>query len=61
MGIPVFAPAVPDGFGVPYGVHDNRIVSSVTSYQTRNGREFAQCLFESLEDIFTVLEGKQLK
>uniref|UniRef100_A0A3Q4AUU3 Choline/carnitine acyltransferase domain-containing protein n=2 Tax=Mola mola TaxID=94237 RepID=A0A3Q4AUU3_MOLML len=60
LGITLFAPEVSDGFGVAYNVHDNRIVCSVTSYATRSGQEFAQCVHKSLEDIFTVLEGKSL-
>ncbi|XP_068599274.1 carnitine O-palmitoyltransferase 2, mitochondrial [Brachionichthys hirsutus] len=55
-----FAPVVPDGFGVGYGVHDDWIGCNVSSYPTRNVREFLQCVHKSLEDIFTVLEGKSL-
>ncbi|XP_070689007.1 carnitine O-palmitoyltransferase 2, mitochondrial [Pempheris klunzingeri] len=55
-----FAPVVPDGFGVGYGVHDNWIGCNVSSYPTRNVHEFLQCVHKSLEDIFTVLEGKAL-
>uniref|UniRef100_A0A3Q4BHM0 Carnitine O-palmitoyltransferase 2, mitochondrial n=1 Tax=Mola mola TaxID=94237 RepID=A0A3Q4BHM0_MOLML len=55
-----FAPVVPDGFGVGYGVHDNWIGCNVSSYPARNVREFLQCVHKSLEDIFTVLEGKPL-
>ncbi|XP_034386773.1 carnitine O-palmitoyltransferase 2, mitochondrial-like [Cyclopterus lumpus] len=55
-----FSPVVPDGFGVVYGVHDNRISCIATSYLTRNVHEFVQCVHKSLEDIFTVLEGKKL-
>ncbi|XP_029904807.1 carnitine O-palmitoyltransferase 2, mitochondrial [Myripristis murdjan] len=53
-----FAPVVPDGFGVGYGVHDNWIGCNVSSYPDRNVHEFLQCVHKSLEDIFTVLEGK---
>lgn len=55
-----FAPVVPDGFGVGYGVHDDWIGCNVSSYPTRNVHEFLQCVHKSLEDIFTVLEGKPL-
>ncbi|XP_074524076.1 carnitine O-palmitoyltransferase 2, mitochondrial [Halichoeres trimaculatus] len=55
-----FAPVVPDGFGVGYGVHDEWIGCNVSSYPARNVHEFLQCVHKSLEDIFTVLEGKAL-
>ncbi|XP_038147650.1 carnitine O-palmitoyltransferase 2, mitochondrial [Cyprinodon tularosa] len=55
-----FAPVVPDGFGVGYGVHDNWIGCNVSSYPARNVHEFLQCVHKSLEDIFSVLEGKSL-
>lgn len=55
-----FAPVVPDGFGVGYGVHDDWIGCNVSSYPARNVHEFLQCVHKSLEDIFTVLEGKTL-
>ncbi|XP_062308915.1 carnitine O-palmitoyltransferase 2, mitochondrial [Osmerus eperlanus] len=55
-----FAPVVPDGFGVGYGVHDDWIGCNVSSYPDRNVHEFLQCVHKSLEDIFTVLEGKPL-
>lgn len=55
-----FAPVVPDGFGVGYGVHDEWIGCNVSSYPARNVHEFLQCVHKSLEDIFSVLEGKPL-
>ncbi|KAM4549279.1 carnitine O-palmitoyltransferase 2, mitochondrial [Odontesthes bonariensis] len=55
-----FAPVVPDGFGVGYGVHDDWIGCNVSSYPARNVHEFLQCVHKSLEDIFSVLEGKPL-
>ncbi|KAM9478271.1 carnitine O-palmitoyltransferase 2, mitochondrial [Salvelinus alpinus] len=55
-----FAPVVPDGFGVGYGVHDEWIGCNVSSYPERNVHEFLQCVHKSLEDIFSVLEGKPL-
>lgn len=55
-----FAPVVPDGFGVGYSVQDKWIGCNVSSYPTRNAHEFLQCVHKSLEDIFTVLEGKPL-
>ncbi|KAK5869344.1 hypothetical protein PBY51_024069 [Eleginops maclovinus] len=55
-----FAPVVPDGFGVGYGVHDDWIGCNVSSYPDRNVHDFLECVHKSLEDIFTVLEGKAL-
>ncbi|KAF7657165.1 hypothetical protein LDENG_00030900 [Lucifuga dentata] len=55
-----FAPVVPDGFGVGYGIHNDWIGCNVSSYPARNVHEFLQCVHKSLEDIFTVLEGKPL-
>ncbi|XP_076134253.1 carnitine O-palmitoyltransferase 2, mitochondrial [Alosa pseudoharengus] len=55
-----FAPVVPDGFGVGYGVHDDWIGCNVSSYPARNVHEFLQCVHKSLEDIFTVIEGKPI-
>ncbi|XP_069575807.1 carnitine O-palmitoyltransferase 2, mitochondrial [Brachyistius frenatus] len=55
-----FAPVVPDGFGVGYGVHDDWIGCNVSSYPARDVHEFLQCVHKSLEDIFSVLEGKAL-
>lgn len=55
-----FAPVVPDGFGVGYGVHDDWIGCSVSTYPARNVHEFLQCVHKSLEDIFTVLEGQPI-
>ncbi|XP_043986286.1 carnitine O-palmitoyltransferase 2, mitochondrial isoform X1 [Gambusia affinis] len=55
-----FAPVVPDGFGVGYGVHDDWIGCNVSAYPARNVHEFLQCVHKSLEDIFSVVEGKPL-
>lgn len=55
-----FAPVVPDGFGVGYGVQDDWIGCNVSSYPARNAHEFLECVRKSLEDIFAVLEGKPL-
>ncbi|KAK1801221.1 hypothetical protein P4O66_022903 [Electrophorus voltai] len=56
-----FAPVVSDGFGVGYGIHDNWIGCNVSSYPSRNVHEFLQCVQKSLEDIFTVIDGKPIK
>lgn len=55
-----FGPVVSDGFGVGYQVHDDWIGCNVSSYPTRNGKEFLQCIYKSLEDIFNVLKGKKI-
>ncbi|XP_010862457.2 carnitine O-palmitoyltransferase 2, mitochondrial [Esox lucius] len=55
-----FAPVVPDGFGVGYGVHDDWMGCNVSSYPERNVHQFLQCVQKSLDDIFSVLEGKPL-
>lgn len=51
-----FAPVVPDGFGVGYGIHDNWIGCNVSSYPSRNTHEFLECVSKSLDDIFSVLD-----
>lgn len=55
-----FGPVVADGFGVGYQVHDDWIGCNVSSYPTRNSKEFLQCIHKSLEDIFNVLKGKKI-
>nr|NP_001007448.1 carnitine O-palmitoyltransferase 2, mitochondrial [Danio rerio]AAH85392.1 Carnitine palmitoyltransferase II [Danio rerio]AAI64562.1 Cpt2 protein [Danio rerio] len=55
-----FAPVVPDGFGVGYGVHDEWIGCNVSSYPARDVHEFLRCVHKSLEDIFTVLDGNPI-
>lgn len=61
MNIGGFAPVVPDGFGVGYAVHDNWIGCNVSSYTSRNSREFLQCVQKALEDMFDAMEGKSIK
>ncbi|XP_036300949.1 carnitine O-palmitoyltransferase 2, mitochondrial isoform X1 [Pipistrellus kuhlii] len=56
-----FAPVVPDGFGVGYAVHDNWIGCNVSSYTSRNAREFLQCVQKALEDMFDAMEGKSVR
>ncbi|CAK6441136.1 unnamed protein product [Pipistrellus nathusii] len=56
-----FAPVVPDGFGVGYAVHDNWIGCNVSSYTSRNAREFLQCVHKALEDMFDAMEGKSVR
>lgn len=56
-----FAPVVPDGFGVGYGVHDAWIGCNVSAYPARDVKQFVQCVHQSLEDIFKVLEDSRVK
>ncbi|CAG01602.1 unnamed protein product, partial [Tetraodon nigroviridis] len=56
LKISVFAPDVPEGFGVFYTFHDNTIFFSLSSFLPRSRQELSQSIFKSLEDIFTVLE-----
>ncbi|NWY29885.1 CPT2 palmitoyltransferase, partial [Pheucticus melanocephalus] len=55
-----FGPVVADGFGVGYQVQDDWIGCNVSSYPARNGKEYLQCIYKSLEDIFKVLKGKKI-
>ncbi|XP_069837730.1 carnitine O-palmitoyltransferase 2, mitochondrial isoform X2 [Dendropsophus ebraccatus] len=55
-----FAPVVPDGFGVGYGVHDDWIGCNVSAYPARDVGQFVQCVHQSLDDIFKVLEDKRV-
>ncbi|OCT85028.1 carnitine O-palmitoyltransferase 2, mitochondrial-like [Xenopus laevis] len=56
-----FAPVVPDGFGVAYFVHDDWIGCTVSSYPECDVRQFVQCVHQSLDDFFSVLQDKPLK
>lgn len=61
MNLGGFAPVVLDGFGLGYAVHDNQIGCTISSYPSRNGQEFLQCVEKALEDMFDALEGKPIK
>merc|ERR1712226_1091332 len=57
-----FAPVVPDGYGVGYGTEDDMLGLNVTSYHANtdvNG--FLECVNESFDDMYEVLEGRGLK
>lgn len=57
-----FGPVVRDGFGVGYGIQDDWLGCNVTSYPpNRDVRGFLECVRLSLEDIYSVLEGKNFK
>ena len=57
-----FGPVVQDGFGVGYGIQDDWLGCNVTSYPPeRDVRGFLECVRLSLEDIYSVLEGKNFK
>ncbi|KAG7251637.1 hypothetical protein CRUP_021053, partial [Coryphaenoides rupestris] len=55
-----FAPVVPDGFAWATASTDDWIGCNVSSYPARDVHEFLRCVDKSLEDIFTVLEGKAI-
>nr|CAB3233598.1 carnitine O-palmitoyltransferase 2, mitochondrial [Phallusia mammillata] len=50
-----FAPVVPDGFGVGYGVRDTMVGCNITSYETRDVQGLVDSIESSLRDIYTVL------
>lgn len=57
-----FGPVVRDGFGVGYGIQDDWLGCNVTSYPPDTDvRDFLECVRLSLEDIYSVLEGKNFK
>lgn len=56
-----FGPVVPDGFGVGYNVFDTWVGCLITSYLEQELDEHLTCLRCTLDDIFEVLEEKQLK
>ena len=57
-----FGPVVRDGFGVGYGIQDYWLGCNVTSYPPNTDvRGFLECIKLSLEDIYSVLEGKNFK
>nr|XP_061790273.1 carnitine O-palmitoyltransferase 2, mitochondrial-like [Nerophis lumbriciformis] len=60
VGLGGFAPVVADGLGVGYNVHDDWIGCNVSGYPARDVSEFLRCVRLSLEDIFAVLDGKDL-
>lgn len=54
-----FGPTEPNGYGIGYNIQDEFLGTIVTNYATeRNGKEFADCLRESYDDIRNVLETK---
>lgn len=57
-----FGPVVRDGFGVGYGIQDDWLGCNVTSYPPNTDvRGYLECVRRSLEDIYSVLEGKNFK
>jgi len=57
-----FGPVVRDGFGVGYGIQDDWLGCNVTSYPPDTDvRGFLECVQLSLEDIYSVLEGRNFK
>ena len=57
-----FGPVVRDGFGVGYGIQDDWLGCNVTSCPPDTDvRGFLECVKLSLEDIYSVLEGRNFK
>ncbi|KAG8130894.1 hypothetical protein E2320_017597 [Naja naja] len=56
-----FGPVVPNGFGIGYNVFDTWIGCLITSYLEKELDEHLTCLRSTLDDIFEVLEERQLK
>ena len=56
-----FAPVTPDGYGVAYGIDDDRLGTQVTTYPSRDGAEFVKQVEHVLDDLHTVLSGKNFK
>nr|XP_026694536.1 carnitine O-palmitoyltransferase 2, mitochondrial [Ciona intestinalis] len=52
-----FAPVIPNGFGVGYGVKDEMLGCNITSYDVRDVGSLVEAIMTSLDDIHTVLEG----
>ncbi|XP_052778976.1 carnitine O-palmitoyltransferase 2, mitochondrial-like isoform X2 [Mya arenaria] len=54
-----FGAVTPNGYGVGYAVENERIGFNVTNYPPEtNVHEFVNCLRESLDDVYSILEGK---
>ena len=56
-----FGPVVRDGFGVGYGIQDDMLRCNVANYPHTDVRGLLDCIKLSLEDIHSVLEGKNFK
>lgn len=57
-----FGPVVRDGFGVGYGIQDDMLGCNVTNYPPHTDVcGLLDCIKLSLEDIYSVLEGKNFK
>ena len=52
-----FAPVVPNGFGVGYGVRKKATGVNITSYEGTDGKQLVDAIVESYSDIQTVLDG----
>lgn len=53
-----FAPVVPDGFGVGYGVREETIGCNITSYDNRDVNGLVDAIMASFEDIYLALENE---
>jgi carnitine O-palmitoyltransferase 2 len=57
-----FAPVIPEGLGVGYGIFDDRLGCNVTCYENgADAKEFLQYVSSSLEDMHSILNGKNFK
>ena len=53
-----FAPVVYDGFGIGYGVRNDRIEANITSYEGRNLLEFTKALLTCIDMLLDLLDQK---
>lgn len=56
-----FAPVTPDGYGIGYGIEDDRLGTQVMTYSTRDGAEFVKQMETVLNDLHCVLSGNNFK
>ncbi|XP_022914689.1 carnitine O-palmitoyltransferase 2, mitochondrial [Onthophagus taurus] len=53
-----FGPVVENGLGLGYVIKDEYIGTLVTNYPKQNGKEFIDCLKETIDDIMKILHSK---
>ena len=57
-----FGPVVPDGLGVGYSIFDDWLGCNVTCYpEHASAAEFVESFGKTMEDLRTVLDGKNFK
>uniref|UniRef100_A0A023GLX5 Putative carnitine o-acyltransferase cpt2/yat1 n=1 Tax=Amblyomma triste TaxID=251400 RepID=A0A023GLX5_AMBTT len=53
-----FAPVVPDGYGIAYGMVDEQLGAVISAYSPhRDARQFCDCLSEALDRICAAIKG----